>query len=334
MSDRRSFNRLLAAACVAGTCVLPAGHAMAATVTMEAATAASVTGMLPQMLAKYTAQQGLDIQLALDQTLTKSLLKLGTGQLQTSVVPPSAYIALQNGKGPYEKMGEKAVALAPNVRSLFGFLGSVWHPIAWADSGIQSWADAKGKRVYIGPPAGAANEQIMGMIEAASGLKEGTDYQGIKLPWGAAQQAFQDGQFDIFVASAAVGQQTIVEIALQRPIRLLGMPKDKVIPKHLQMEASGIPPKTYSGQVNADQEVWAWGTTMMMAASKDLSDDIAYQLTKIYWKVLPEMKASNALLANQDPARPFIGVAAPLHPGALRFYQEAGIQVPAELIAK
>lgn len=331
MLDRRRF----AGALVALTAAITApAMVRAETVTMESASAAAITGMLPQMLAKYTARQGLDIQLALDQTLTKSLLKLGNGQLQTSVIPPSAFVALQGAKGPYAKMGDKASELAPNVRALFGFLGSVWHIIAWQDSGIASWDDVKGKRIYIGPPAGAANAQIIGMIEASSGFKEGSDYTGIKLPWGAAQQAFQDGQYDVYVAPAAIGQQTIAELALQRPIVLLSVPKDKRPPPALQMETALIPAKTYSGQANADQEVNSWGTTMMMAANKDLSDEIAYKLTSTYWKALPEMKASNALLSNQDPARPFVGVAAPLHPGALRYYREAGIEVPAALIAK
>ena len=332
MFERRHFARTLAAIAVAAAAI--PNLALARTVTMEAAGAASVTGFLPQMLAKHTAQQGLQIQLALDQTLTKSLLKLGNGQLQTSVVPPSAFEALKAGKGPYAKMGEQASALAPNVRSLFGFLGSVWHSIAWADAGISSWADAKGKRVYIGPPAGAANAQIIGMIEAASGLKEGVDYTAVKLPWGAALQGFQDGQFDIYVAPAAVGQQTIVELSLQRPLVLLPVPRDKTIPVRLQMEGSAIPARTYSGQANADQDIWTWGTTMMMAAHKDLPDDIAYTLTKTYWQALPEMKKANALLVNQDPGRPFVGVVAPLHPGALKFYREAGIEVPAALLGQ
>ena len=66
------------------------------------------------------------------------------------------------------------------------------HPVVWADSGITQWSDLKDKRIFVGPPAGAANSQSTGMVESASNLKADADYEPVKLPWGQATQSFQD----------------------------------------------------------------------------------------------------------------------------------------------
>ncbi|PJE53218.1 TAXI family TRAP transporter solute-binding subunit [Marinomonas sp. BSi20584] len=297
---------------------------------MESATPNSLLGMFPQAMAPYWSKQGVDIQLSLNQTLTKSLLKIGQGSLDSAVIPPLAFTAMQKGVGPYAKMADKAKALSENVRGLFTLPGSYYHAITRADSGINTWADARGKRVYIGPPAGAANSQIISLA-AAGGLAEG-DYEAIKAPWGAAAQSYQDGQFDVFVGTFSLGSQSLAELSLSNDIRLLGVPGEKMIPpKGLGMQAAEIPANTYPGQVNTTS-VLTWQTIMMMAVKKDLSDDIAYTLTKQFVENRLALAKSNSLFNDLLTTDYFVGVNAPLHPGAVRYYREAGIAIPEELL--
>ncbi len=304
----------------------------AAKVSMETATANSVVGLMPQAMAPIWAEAGIDVELAMGQTLTKSLLKLGQGSLDTSVVPPPAYANLGKGKGPYAKLGaEKGQPLAENVRAMWGFSASNYHPIVWADGGINSWADVKGKRVYIGPPAGAANAQIMALIKRAAGLEEGKDYTGVKAPWGVAVQGFKDGQYDLAVIPAGLGSQAITEIALARSIRILGMPADAVPPSALGMIQAKIPAGTYAGQVNGKEDLVSWQTVMMVMVNKDVPEQTVYQLTKTYAQSRKRLAEGNALLKELPTDNLFGGVIAPLHAGAARYYKEAGIAVPAEL---
>ncbi|WP_418138693.1 TAXI family TRAP transporter solute-binding subunit [Marinomonas sp. RS-M-Aa-14] len=133
---------------------------------METASSNSLLGMIPQAMAPYWSKAGVDIQLSTGQTLTKSLLKLAQGSLDSAAVPPSAFSAMQRGEGPYIKMSNKAKDMSHNVRALFTIPGSYFHAITRADSGIKSWPDAKGKRVFIGPPGGSANQQIVALAKA------------------------------------------------------------------------------------------------------------------------------------------------------------------------
>ncbi|WBU59268.1 TAXI family TRAP transporter solute-binding subunit [Paracoccus albus] len=324
---------------IAAAMTVAATHAVSAdTLSVEGAAPASLTGLVPQTLATYAAEEGVDLQVVLGQTLTKSGLKVAAGQTDMAVVPPIALAAMKQGTGPYAAQGEQAAELHANLRSLFGFPGGAFHVIAWADSGIDSWDDLSGKRVYIGAPAGSANLQIRGMIEQASGLKDGEDYEGIRAPWAAAQQAFQDGQFDVFIPAVAVGQQSLNELSLQREIRILGLPDDVVGSDGLNgfvseagLTVMDIPAGTYSGQANGDEDLKTISTTMTMAVNQSMTDDNAYALTKAYWDNLDDMKAQNMLLRPIDEEQPFLNLNVPLHPGAARYYEEQGIEIPDSL---
>lgn len=329
--NKRELIRWVATSAVA---VAFAGPALAEKVSMETATANSVVGLMPQSMAPIWAKAGVDVELAMGQTLTKSLLKLAQGSLDTAVVPPSAYAGLKAGKGPYESIGDKGAAMAANTVALWGFSASNYHPIVWADSGIDDWSKIKGKRVYLGPPAGAANAQIRELVKRASGYEDGKDYEGIKAPWGVAPQGYKDGQFDVLVLPAGLGSQAIIEMALSKPIRILGMPADANPPAALGMVKASIPKGTYQGQVNNDQDLNSWQTVMMVMAKKSLSDDMAYRLTKTYVESRKELAKGNALLRELPGDSVFAGVIAPLHPGAVKYYKEAGIAIPPELMPK
>lgn len=327
------------AAVVAGASLLPAS---AETLGIEGGGSASLTGIVPQTWAQFTSDAGYDRQVSLGQVLTRSVMKLGAGQLDLAVVPPPAYGAMKRGVGPYEGTADQAKEFAGNVRMLFTFPGGSFHPIVWADSGIESWEDIKGKRVYVGPPAGAAANQARGMIqEATQGFEEGTDYEGIRLPWEASSQAFQDGQFDMFITSAAVGQQSIQELSLQREIRIIGVQDDIVAGEgwadylvDQAVRTDVVPAGTYQGQANGDTDQNIMVTVMMMGANKDLSDDAAYALTKSFFDNLDKMQSANALLARLNTDEPFAGANIPVHPGAARYYEEQGITIPDNLKAE
>lgn len=323
------FKKALRNTALAASLGFAAVGSQAADIGMEAATAASVVGLMPQTMASYLAKADVNVQLAMGQTLTKSLLKVATGKLDSAVIPPGAFNALKAGKGPYKKMGaEKGAEMASSVRALYGFPGSTYHAITWADNGINEWKDAAGKRVYIGPPAGAANAQITSLA-TAGGLEAGT-YEGIKAPWGAAAQAFQDGQFDVYVGSFPVGSQVVAEMSLKRPIRILPVPMGTEPKKGLGMEQSVVPAGTYPDQAN-DSDSASFLTLMFIGVNESMSDDLAYTMTKVYMETREQMGKDNRLLNHLASYSPFTGVTAPLHPGAVKYYEENGFAVPANL---
>jgi TRAP transporter TAXI family solute receptor len=316
--------------------------AVAETVKIETGTSSGLTTLIPQLLAKSLSSQGVDFRINADQTLTRSALSLGAGRIDAAIVPPPAFNAMSRGVGPYKDSADQAKAAAAELRSLFPFAGGVFHPIVWADSGMESWEDMKGKRIFIGPPAGAANQQITTLIRLASGgFEPDRDYTPVRLGWGAAIPSFQDGQVDVLVMSGPAGSAAIEQIGLQQKIRLIGVPADVLKTEEWakQLEATGetnatIAPGTYSGQVNNDEEIAVPAYAMVFAANKAMSDDLAYTITKTYWENVDEYKKSVAELAQLPTTEPMAGNNIPLHPGAVRYYKERGIAIPDKLMAK
>ena len=121
------------------------------------------------------------------------------------------------------------------------------------------------------------------------------------------------------VGTSAVGSLTVVAKANVTPSSQVGT------------SAVGGVGVNGDAVANGEADLTATATAMMIVSHKDMSDDTAYTLTKAYFDALPEMKASNALLATQDGDRALHGLTAKLHPGAIRYYEEMGIEVPENL---
>ena len=324
----------IAGALVAIAAAIPA---TAETLKAEGGSAAGLSALVPQLLSKYTADIH-EIRVNVDQTLTRSALKVANGQIDLASTPAGAYAKMQVGKGPFNKLGEEAIEASKNLRSLFSFLGGHIHVMTYADSGIESWDQLKGKRVFVGPPAGSASAQTMGLIEAISGLKAGEDYEAIKLAWSAANQAFEDGKFDVFMRTGTVGSAAVDQFGAAKKFRLLGIPEEVLgtdaWAKYVSTPgyaADVLPAGSYENQVNNDADILASAYVMFVSVNKDMNEETAYQLTRAMFENLDDAHAVNAGLQPLKLENAFVSLGAPLHPGAVRYYQERGVEIPAHL---
>lgn len=305
----------------------------------ETGSAGSLTTLVVQVMAKALAESDTSIRINSDQTLPRSALKLAAGQIDLAIVPPGAYRALKGGTAPFEENSEQAKALAPNLRSLFAFSAGVYHPIVWADSGIESWSDVAGKRIFMGPPGGVAGQQIEAVLRNGAGLEPETDYDPVKLGWGAAVPSFQDGQLDVLMYPIALGSARVMQLGLQRDIRILGLPAEIAgSDAYLTaLDANGmvpgrVPAGLYDGQVNNDATQETAAYTMVLAVNDEMSDDQAYELTKAFWQGLEANRDDIAMLKGVEMA-PLVGNPIPMHAGAANYYREQGLDIPDSALA-
>ncbi|MEM9578998.1 MAG: TAXI family TRAP transporter solute-binding subunit [Pseudomonadota bacterium] len=306
----------------------------------ESAGPTGLTTIVLQMTARDLAGSDTSISLNTGQTLTRTALKLAAGKIDVGIVPPGAFGAMKKGVGPYKENPEQAKELSANLRSLYAFAGGAAHPIVAADSGIDSWDDIKGKRVFIGPPGGAANRQLTGITRVMTGFEPETDYEPIKMGWGAAIPSFQDGQFDVLLLPTAVGSASLAQLFLQGEYRFLPTPEGvEESQQYIDFVTSvgqvkgGVPAGLYSGVENGDQDINTFAYTMLTAVHKDMSDDEAYLLTKTFWDNLEANQKEVALMMTIS-FDPFGGSNMVVHPGAARYYEEIGVEIPDDLVAK
>lgn len=277
------------------------------------------------------------MQINASQTVTRSMIELGRGEIDVSPMVLAAVEDMRAQAAMYERLDD-APEIAENLRGIFSYSGGLYHFITYADSGIETLEDIKGKRVFLGPPNGAASSTAQALIELATGYVPGEDYEGIMLGWGAGGQAMSDRQVQVYVRPAPVGGAIVQQFGLSNDFRLLGLSEEAMATPGMQaMFVDGrtpgrIPTGTYKGQVNGDVDVASLSFWHVMGSSTATDEETIYQMTKALWENIQEFHDAAAFLRETTPETVFYSMNIPLHAGAYRYYREAGFNIPDELI--
>ncbi|MEM1078131.1 MAG: TAXI family TRAP transporter solute-binding subunit [Pseudomonadota bacterium] len=288
------------------------------------------------MFVAFTNQAGkadVEIQVNAGQTLTKSMLKGAKGEIAFFSTVPSLVNLMAGQKRMYEKVAG-APELSKNIRAILGFKAGAYHPVTLAGSGIEDWGDIKGKTVFTGPPAGSASATSEALIKIITGYVAGEDYKAVRLGWGEGYAALADGKIDMMVRPAEIGSANIERFGLSGEFRILSIPQDKVASDEMQalFGRPGRGMMSFGGDVYKGQltrgDITALGFTQFIGTNAEVSEDVVYQATKAFWENLDEVHATAFFLKDVTPETAFTSVNVPLHPGAVRYYDEAGIAIP------
>lgn len=152
--------------------------------------------------------------------------------------------------------------------------------------------------------------------------------------YGALAEAFQDGRIAVMntPAGVPVGALTKVFAARSGDATLLSFTADQAA------RADGglglwspyiIPAGTYPGQ---DEDIPTIAQPNFLAVRSDIADDDVYRITQAIYENLGFLraihKATNAMAVEQA----ITGLPLPLHPGAARYYREAGLEIPERML--
>ncbi len=213
---------------------------------------------------------------------------------------------------------------AKDLRTIAALFEEHIHLVALADSGINSVADLKGKRVSLDEP-GSGTFVDANLILDANGLSV-DDISPEALKGAAAAEALRNGKIDAFFAVAGFPTGAVVELASAAKIKLVPIDGDgakALTDKYGFFAASDIPAGTYEGV--AGVSTVAVGAQWFTSAKED--EELVYNITKALWndesrKLLDVGHAKGKTIT---PDTALNGVGVPLHAGAERFYKEAGL---------
>ncbi|CUA92346.1 TAXI family TRAP transporter solute-binding subunit [Pannonibacter indicus] len=213
---------------------------------------------------------------------------------------------------------------AEKLRAIAALFPEHIHLVALADSGINSVADLKGKRVSLDEP-GSGTYVDANLILEAAGLGV-ADVTAEALKPDAASDALRNGQIDAFFFVGGYPTGAIVELASAAKIKLVpidGETAASLTSKHAFFASSDVPEGVYEG-VPATTTV-AVGAQWI--TSSDESEDLVYEITKALWndntrKLLDTGHAKGKSITKESALD---GIGIPLHPGAEKFYREAGL---------
>lgn len=271
---------------------------------------------------------GVEFQVRATGAATKHMVDAGMGKVDFLFGSPTINWLMVNQIGPYKGM-EKAPELEKNVGMIFSYQMGPYHYITRADSGIEKIEDIKGKKVFVGPPGGAASNVVMNNILKPLTGMTADDFEVQTFGFDAAAQAFQDDKIDLIVLPTNTPSPVVQQFALTKEIRLIDIDVSKAkITKALGGTTNVIPAGTY-GPNHKGGDVSTHGAIVNFSAGMHVDEEVVYQVTKAIWEHLDEIHGTAEWMKNTIKRETALElIAGRLHPGAERYYREAGWDIP------
>lgn len=194
--------------------------------------------------------------------------------------------------------------------------------VASADSGIKSLEDLKGKALSVGAPK-SGTELNARAILAAAGMSYDDLGKVEYLPFAESVELMKNRQLDATLQSAGLGVASLKDLSTSIPITVVSVPADVAEKLGAPYIAQNIPANTYEGQA---EDVPTVAVINYLVTNSDVSDDLAYQMTRLLYENLDTLKAAHAATANMDVQNALQGMPVPVHPGAQKYYDEVGVK--------
>jgi TRAP transporter TAXI family solute receptor len=207
------------------------------------------------------------------------------------------------------------------LRTVAGIYSNYIQIVASADSGIKTLADLKGKRISVGAPRSGTELNARAILKAA-GLTY-KDFAKVEfLPFGESVELIKNRQLDVTLQSAGLGVASIRDLATTMKIVVVSIPPELVAkigdPAY---QPATIPANTYTGQDTAIPSV---AIKNFLVTHEGVPADLVYSMTKAAFTNLDQLAAAHSAAKAINLADAVKAPPVPLHPGAERYFREAG----------
>ena len=207
-----------------------------------------------------------------------------------------------------------------NLRALFPMYETSFQMAALASSGITTLRQLEGKRVGVGPAGGPAEVYFKGLADAVS-LKA-TIVNGQPA---AMAKDLLEGRIDVLWQGSPPPIPSLVEVQKAAPATVFALTaaeQGAMLKRFPFLAAASVPPGTYQGQTAALASVAAWNFVLV---NRDFPAADAYLLTRAIMTATDPRTQIYAPAGNTRAANARANSFLPFHPGALKYYREAGI---------
>ena len=226
--------------------------------------------------------------------------------------PPVLVRLAQGGKAMFEGKSDPSF---DDIRALFPIPSLTMHFVTRADAGINSFADLEGKTILLGKGSFGAREGEKYLT--LFGLEGKVELAEVELS--NAVPALKNGQIDAFVTAGSYPAPNVIEAAASTGVTVLSLSDEQIA--ETKRTRLVIPAGTYAGQ---DSDIITTSLPVVAYTTTKMDEETAYQLTKTYWEGKASMGEAapwwngvdEGLMGNIDGK---------IHPGAIRYYKEAGM---------
>jgi len=242
------------------------------------------------------------------------------GELEFGVAQSDWQFHAFNGSSRFEEQGA-----FEGLRAVFSVHPEPFTVVARADAGIESFEDLQGKRVNVGNP-GSGQRGTMEVVMEAMGWTMDDFALASELQAAEQSQALCDNNIDAMIYTVGHPSGSIQEATTACDSVLVDVSNDAVnglVEERPYYRTATIPGGMYRGN---DEDTTTFGVGATFVTSADVPEETVYVVVKAVFENLDQFKGLHPAFANlsaEEMAQD--GLSAPLHPGAERYFREAGL---------
>jgi TRAP transporter TAXI family solute receptor len=277
-------------------------------------------GAICRLVNQHRAQGGLQCQVESTDGSAANIAGIEAGELDFGIVQSDLQYEAYRGLGRYAGEGPFS-----DLRSVFSLHAEPFTVVALNNSGITTFADLPGKRVNIGNP-GSGQRTTMEALMAAERWTTDDFVLVTELDSTAQSQALAADTVDAIVFTVGHPSGAILEatkVADARLIPVSGPAVDQLLAEAPYYARATIPGGFYRGTAS---DIQTFGVRATLVTSAATPDEVVYQLVKDVFEGFDRFKALHPALGRLSKREMVeAALSAPLHPGAERYYREAGL---------
>lgn len=251
----------------------------------------------------------------------KILETLNGGEAELGLAQAGIAENAVNGKGQFERKQMDNIAgvtfLYPNVVQF----------VVRKDAGIKQPEDLKGKKLAVGAVGSAVEVNSKDLFE---GLKFNypNDITPEYVSEAQAADLLKNKQVIGANLASALGSSAMLDIMSSGDFELLPISEEIVQTLHKEINVAYypivIPANTYPNQ---PEPVPSIAVANWLVARADVSEDFIYETLKVIYENQEHLVNAHKVMEHTKLESALNGQTVPLHPGAVKFYKDKGIDV-------
>jgi hypothetical protein len=243
-----------------------------------------------------------------------------SGQIESGLAAADIVYTAYNGTGAFEEQGAY-----DKLRVIANLFPEHMQLVLPEGGELGSIAELKGQRVGIAQAGSGTQVVVLELLELFDITRD--DIQAAELNNTQSAERLADGQLDAYFYVAGTPTAAMVQLAATRGMELYSFSEEaiaaflEVVPYYYEAE---IPAGTYEG---VDYDVQTVAVGAQWVTSSDQPEQLVHDITAAMWNDNSRKLFDNGHAKGADitPDTALTGVLTPLHPGAERFYREAGL---------
>ncbi|MCU7796261.1 MAG: TAXI family TRAP transporter solute-binding subunit [Candidatus Thiodiazotropha sp. (ex Semelilucina semeliformis)] len=276
-------------------------------------------GAICRLLNKGRKSHGLRCSVESTGGSTFNLNTIANGELDFGMAQSDMQFHAYHGSSKFSEQGSNK-----DLRAVFSIHSEPFTVMARDDSGIKTFKDLQGKRVNIGNP-GSGQRGTMEVLMQKLGWTKASFKLAAELKATEQARALCDNKIDAMIYTVGHPNASIKEAATACDAHLVpvdGPVVEALIDANPYYATATVPGGMYRG---SDGDTQTFGVKATLVTSSKVDENVVYELVKVVFENLDNFRELHPAFKHLQAADMLKGNSAPFHPGALKYYKEAGL---------